>query len=232
MSGLFLILVPILLADMVNPILFAGVVYGLGSRRWAVNTWIILISFSLSYFLAGLIIALGLEGFSQKYHIPEVFDYVLEFFVALLLFYFAWRMYRSGYQHPEKKLTGGKAMRAWDAWKMGFQINLIGLPFALPYLAAIDQILKADLHFITVICILFLYNAGYILPFAAMLGIRWLYQEQSQDIFDRINVWIDRVSEKYLPIIFAILGLLLIEDCVSYFLGYREYSFLSLNPGL
>jgi len=229
MGGLLLLLIPILIVDIINPILFAGVMYGLGSRRWIVNSWAILISFFLSYFFVGLLIAIGLEMLILEFEIPDSFDYVLEFFVALLLFYFAWKMYRAGYQHPEKKLERGLGMKARDAWLMGLQINLIGLPFALPYLAAIDLILKAELHALSAFFVLLLYNIVYLLPFAVMFGVRWVYQEQSRAMFGRFNEWIDHVSEKYLPIVFAILGLLLIEDCVSYFLGYREYSFLSLQ---
>ncbi len=229
MNELILILIPLLIVDMINPVLFAGVVYGLGSRHPVINTWNILVSFFLSYFLAGLIFAETLDLITRYAEIPLFVDYILEFIIALLLLYFARKMYKSGDEHRERKLVEDKDMSAWEAVIMGLTINIVGLPFALPYLAAIDQILKFGINPYVIFCVLLAYNIIYILPFASMVIIRWIYQKESNHIFETINAWIHRVTEKYLPFLFLFIGLLLLEDCISYFLGYREYSLLNLN---
>ncbi|GAB4225490.1 MAG: hypothetical protein Tsb0021_00260 [Chlamydiales bacterium] len=229
MTTLILVLIPIVITDLINPILLAGIIYGLGSRQPIINAWTILFSFFISYFAAGIVIALGIEYFSKILDIPGSFDYVLEFIVAVLLFYFAWKMWRSGDEHLEEQLNHDRSMSLKDALVIGFNINLIGLPFALPYLAAIDQILKANLNPLTATLVLVIYNLIYILPFAGLIILWTFYQEKSGPIFRSVSNWMHRFIEKYLPILFLILGLLLIEDVVSYFLGYREYSFLSLT---
>jgi threonine/homoserine/homoserine lactone efflux protein len=229
MLALFFILFPILLSDIINPVLLAGVIYGLGSQHPFVNTWTICISFFLSYLAAGLLLAIGIEQVAVFFHFTKDFDYALEIIVAALLFYFAWRMYTTEDQHPEEELPHKKNMSQKDALLLGLQINIVGLPFALPYLAAIDQILKANLTALNSFLFLLLYNVLYVLPFTSLIFIRWYYKKKSDSIFESINKSVDRFTQRYLPFIFLILGLLLVEDCVSYFLGYREYSFLSLT---
>lgn len=228
MLYLLIILTPILIVDLLNPILLAGTVYGLGSRRPIVNGSTVLISFFVTYFLAGIVIAISLEIFIDFFHIPHGFDYLLELAVAALLFYSAWSQKKETNSHPEEKLKHDEGMTLKEAALLGLQINLVGLPFAIPYLAAIDQILKAEISVIKMLSILLLYNIAYILPFTLLIFLRILYQKKSDAIFKSINVGIQRFSDKYMPVILFILGVLLVEDALSYFLGYREYSLLSL----
>ena len=228
MAQLLIILLPILIADVINPVLLGGTIYTLGSRHPYVNTVAMLLGFFVTYLIAGLIIAVSLETLIDTFHIPLYFDYILELIVAGLLFYFAWKQYRQGDQHPEKKLKHDEKMTLWQSIRLGIQVNVVGLAFAIPYLAAIDQILKVEISVTATFFVLLLYNIVYVLPFALLIVIRRIYHSESTAIFETINLWMHRVYEKYMPIIFLMIGILLVEDAVSYLLGYREYSFLSL----
>nr|NGX57465.1 hypothetical protein [Chlamydiota bacterium] len=110
MAQLLIVLLPILIADMINPVLLGGTIYSLGSRHPFINTFAVLLSFFVTYFLAGLIIAVSLETLTDYFHIPHYFDYILELIVAAALFYFAWKQYRAGDQHPEEKLKRNEGM--------------------------------------------------------------------------------------------------------------------------
>ena len=228
MLGLEIILFPVLLAAMINPILLAVVLYGLGSFRPMVNTWTIIGTFFASYFLSGVAIAIALEEFIDSFHFTETFAYMIEFVVAVLLLWVGWRQLQAGDTHPEEKLKHKRSMSTWDAGKLELQVNFVGLPFAVPYLAAIDQILKANIDEIASVSVLLIYNVLYIVPFAAMIAIKWYYYEKSRPIFEKFNRWVHHISVDYLPWIFIGLALLLFEDCISFLLGYREYSLLSL----
>lgn len=228
MDQLILILIPILIADILNPVLLAGTIFSLGSKHPLINSLAVLGSFLATYFLSGIIIAVGLEKFENVFHLPPGFDYVLELLVAFLLFYMAYSTFKEGDTHPEKELKRDENLGLIGSIALGTQINLVGLPFAVPYLAAIDQILKAEINVPLTLLILFLYNIAYVFPYFLLVPLRIIYQKESQPIFEAINDWMHRVTTKYLPIIFAALGLLLIEDALSFLLGYREYSFLSL----
>lgn len=228
MLGLEIVLTPILLADMINPILLAAVLFGLGSFRPMVNTWAIIGTFFVSYFLSGVVIAIALEEFIHSFHLTEAFAYTFEFGVAVLLLWVGLDQIRKGDTHPEEKLKHKRTMSIWDAGRLGLQVNFVGLPFAIPYLAAIDQILKANIDEIASVSVLLIYNVLYIIPFAAMIAIKWYYHEKSRPIFEKFNRWVHHISVDYLPWIFITLALLLFEDCISFLLGYREYSLLSL----
>jgi len=228
MGQLLLILIPFLIADIINPVLLGGAIYTLGSRHPYQNTWAMYLSFLVTYLISGLIIAVGIELLTAAFEIPLYYDYILELFIAALLFYFAWKQWKVGDQHPEKKLDHEVGMGVWDSLVLGLQINLVGLPFAIPYLGAIDQILKAEISPFLTFFVLLLYNIAYVLPYTAMIAIRRIYHSESAEIFKSINLGMHRIYAKYMPWIFLILGFILIEDAVSYLIGYREYSFLRI----
>lgn len=228
MGQLIMILIPILIADILNPVLLAGMIFSLGSKHPFINSLAVLTSFLVTYFLAGIVIAVGLEKFENIFHIPPGFDYILELLVAALLFYIAWDAFKEGDRHPENKLKRDENLGVMGSIALGAQINIVGLPFAVPYLAAIDQILKAEINVPLTLALLLLYNIAYVFPYFLLIPLRVIYRKESDAIFESINDWMHRVTTKYLPIIFVILGLFLVEDAVSYLIGYREYSFLSL----
>ena len=102
---------------------------------------------------------------------------------------------------------------------MGVLINIIGLPFALPYFAVIDQILKANLDWIPSLTVLVIYNVLYILPFSLLLLVRILYREKSDAIFSKINSVMDRIADVLMPFILVVIGGLLIADSIFYFVN-------------
>ena len=225
---LMLFILPLLLTDMINPILFVGVVYGLGSQKHLLNGTLVLFSFFVCYFLTGLILAEGVEYLTQVLHLSEDWDYAIEAFVAILLLYFGWINYKTDHT-PDLHLSKKNELTSRQAIFLGIHIHLIGLPFAVPYLAAIDQILKADISYGVIFSLILIYNVIYILPFMLLILIRLFTGDRSAFLFAKVNQWLDWVSSKVIPILFMLLGLLLLEDCLSYFLGYRIYSFLSLT---
>jgi len=229
MGMLILILLPILITDMINPVLLAAVIIGLGSRHPFFHSTLILLSFFLSYFLTGIAVAVGIEYLEVLYRLPAGVDYAIEFLVALLLLYYARRLYIAQDAHPEEELPHEKGMKPSTFFWMGFQVNLVGLPFAVPYLAAIDQILKADLSPWMATVILLAYNLLYLLPFAALLCISAFFHKKSDRIFQTISRRFHDFSGTAVPLLFFLLALVLLEDCISWFLGYREYSFLNVN---
>ena len=100
---------------------------------------------------------------------------------------------------------------------MGVLINIIGLPFALPYFAVIDQILKADLDWIPSLTVLLIYNLLYIFPFASLLLIRIFYRERSDAIFSKINSVMERIADVLMPFILIGIGGFLIIDAIFFF---------------
>jgi hypothetical protein len=71
MVDLLPVLFPILLVDVLNPVLFATLVFAAGSNRTVANSAAILAGHTLAYFVAGVAIAHGLEQVSYRLANPQ-----------------------------------------------------------------------------------------------------------------------------------------------------------------
>ena len=87
---------------------------------------------------------------------------------------------------------------------------------AVPYLAALDQILGAGLAADQSLTILAVYNLLYALPFALVPLLVAIMGDSSRPILDRINSVMVATTDKLMPILLLLLGLALIADSVKF----------------
>jgi hypothetical protein len=73
----FGILIPFLIADVLNPVLFAFMVYAAGTQRPVVTSAAMLLGHTAAYFGAGIVIALGLEKITHYLANPSSIDYLI-----------------------------------------------------------------------------------------------------------------------------------------------------------
>ena len=57
----------------------------------------------------------------------------------------------------------------------------------------------------------------YILPFTALVLVRFIYRDQAGALFERITGWMERASAVIMPILLFLIGAVLIIDAVLYF---------------
>lgn len=210
-----LVLFPILLADIFNLTLFAFLAYAAGSDRPVLNTSALLVGHTLTYIGMGVVLAYSLEQISDYLANPNAIDFLIGLIVGILLLWVALR--KAGKRgaartEPKTKLTPLSALGA------GIVICFVGMPFALPYLAAIDQILKADLEFFRSFALLLGYNFLYALPFAIVPVMVVVMGEASHSILRRLNGMLDRAGGVVTPLLLGLVGLALIVDAALYFL--------------
>jgi threonine/homoserine/homoserine lactone efflux protein len=221
MLNLIFISLPILLTDIVNPVLLAAVIFAMGSRRPFINSWLILAGWLVIYFSSGILLAMGLETIMTFLKNPRPVDFYIQLVVAALLIWFGVKLVRDN--NPRNKQADyGEAgeLSAGKAFILGAMINLIGLPFAIPYFAFLDQIVKSDLTWIPALTVLLIYNLLYILPFSLLMLIRLIYKEQSDSIFAKINERMEKVGNVVMPlIIFAIAGILIVDSYLYFTTG-------------
>jgi len=219
MGSLILILIPILLTDVVNPVLLAAVVFALGSKRPLLNANAVLFGWLALYFIAGIILALGLESISEFLANPRPIDFYIETVVGILLIWLALRCFKKeDPRKKEKELGDADNLKTSSAFWIGASINLIGLPFAIPYFAALDQILKSDLNWLPAVIALLIYNLLYILPFFILIIIRYIYKEKSDQLFATINEKMEKLGNIILPLLIFLIGGILIADAIKYFI--------------
>jgi cytochrome c biogenesis protein CcdA len=215
MLDLWAVLTPILLADVVNPVLFAFMVYAVGTDRPLINSVSALLGHTASYLGFGIALAFAFEAISTRLANPRPVDFGVGLLVGVLLLWVAW-LSRGG-NTGEKSKAQVEGLTPLKAFGVGAIINIVGLPFALPYFAALDQILKADLTVTGSILMLAGYNLGYALPFLVVPALALLLGEGSRPLLARINEKVDRASAVLMPLMLALVGIALVADAVKYF---------------
>ena len=227
MINLIAILIPIVAADALNPVLAAATIYALSTRRPYSRTFWLLFGWFTVYFAAGIGIAVGLEAVTNFLTNPRPVDFVIEAAVGVLLLWFAYRSAIVGEQDTRSKRAATRISQTGDkkghdlgvgaALLLGAAINAIGLPFAVPYFAAIDQILKADLNVVAAVGVLAIYNSLYALPFLALAVLRLIYGQNADALFEKVNKFMEKASAVIMPVLLFLIGATLIVDAVWYF---------------
>jgi cytochrome c biogenesis protein CcdA len=214
MLELLPVLLPILLVDVLNPVLFAMMVFAAGSKRPVVNASALLLGHTLAYFVAGVAVAHGIDRVTDRLANPERIDFVIGGIIGVGLLWFAIPMKKKGAptaDEPEWELTPAKCLG------FGAVLNFIGIPFALPYFAVVDQILKADLTSAASLTVLALYNLGYALPFMVVPVTVAISGDRAKPVLERINGFLVKASDFIMPWMLGLLGLALVADSVTYF---------------
>lgn len=208
------ILAPILVADVVNPVLFAFMIYAAGFDRPILTSTMLLLGHTAAYFAAGIAISFGLDVVLDRLMNPKPIDYGISFIVGLGLI---WLAIPSARKPEPKKPEEVQVVNPLYAFGFGAVVNFVGIPFALPYFAAVTEILKADLGFAGSISLLVGYNLLYALPFTIVPILIALLGKKAAPILQSINAGVEKVSDYLMPLLFGGLGLFMIIDAVLFF---------------
>lgn len=137
-------------------------VYAVSTQRPIINSSAILLGHTLAYFSSGLLLALGLQKITVRLENPHHIDFIISLVVGILLLWVAILSSRKNDKQQNKENT---ELTPCNALGLGAVINFIGIPFALPYFATLDQILKADFTVAEALIVLVSYNLFYALLF-------------------------------------------------------------------
>ena len=207
-------LLPILVVDVLNPVLFAFMVYAAGGPRPALISGAMLAGHTVAYLAAGIVIGVSLEQILEYLAEPKAIDFAISGLLGCALLWLAMKTRKDKGDRPQESQA---ALTPGSAFVSGAVINFVGIPFALPYFAAVDQLLKADLSSLAIVGNLVAYNLLYALPFLAVPLLVLVMGERSKTILARINGWLERVSSVLMPLLIGGLGGFLVADAISYF---------------
>ncbi len=228
MVELALILLAIALVDSTSmiPIGIFPLAAILGGRRPVVGALSFVSGIFLVYSLSGVLLLLGFDlifemigpSISRWWNQPNSAELGLQIIVGILLLVYAWRQYRL----PKSSAPSGSAepVSLIGAFTLGSSLTVIGIPGAVPYFGAIEQILRADLSSMASMGALIFYNIVFVLPFSVLVLIRMLAPNQSESLFGSISLLVKSWGKPAIVSVFTILGLLLIADSIGWFLGY------------
>ncbi len=210
------VLFPILLTDVVNPVLFAFMVFAAGTDRPVLLSSSMLLGHTAAYFGAGIVLALFMEKIAAYFASPHAVDFVIGLILGLVLIWLALQSKKDTGKRPDEDTP---QLTVLSAFGFGAVINFIGIPFAVPYFAAIDQVLKADYSATQAVLALISYNLAYALPFAMVPVLSAVMGEGAKPILAKINAGLDRVSGFLMPLLLGIIGLALVADAITYFVS-------------
>jgi len=208
------VLFPILLTDIVNPVLFAFMVYAAGANRPVLLSSSMLLGHTAAYFSAGIVLALFMESIAARLANPRMIDFVIELILGSVLLWLAFASRKNTGKRPDEETPN---LTVLSAFGFGAVVNFIGIPFAVPYFAAIDQVLKTDLSTTEAVLMLLSYNLAYALPFALVPVLSAVMGERAKPILGRINEVLDKISGFLMPVMLGIIGLALLADAFTYF---------------
>ena len=206
-------LIPILVVDVLNPMLFALMVVAVSTSRPIANSTAFLAGHTASYFLSGIIIALGLDRITDRLNNPLSVDFVIELLIGLFLLWAALAS-RNGKASEDKNPQG--ELTPTYCFGYGAIINFIGVPFALPYFAAVHQVLKANLSVEWSIAAIAFYNLAYALPFLLVPILIAITGESSKPTLDKISNLLVGLVDRFMPVILFLLGFALTADALAF----------------
>ena len=207
-------LLPLLLVDVLNPVLFAVLLMAVATTRPVANSSALLLGHTVAYFFAGIVISLGLERIMERLASPQPLDFGISLVVGLLCLWAALGSRDGGAsqeKEPEFDFTPLKC------FGFGAIVNFVGVPFAVPYLAALDQILGADLSQQQSLSVLVAYNLVYAMPFALVPILVAIMGDRSKPVLERINRFMVTATDKLMPVLLLLIGLALIADSIYFF---------------
>jgi hypothetical protein len=229
MNALLAVLTPIALINSLTtlPGGISGVLMSLGTRRPYVTASAFIVGKLVPYIVFGLVLVMGLDAaFDQanawmqdKWQDPDTLDVVLQLLIGATIAVLGFRLANADQHQLVRKPSA--SMTPVRVFWLAVGLSIAGLPGALLYFAAIDQILRADVTPLGVLIALLYYKLIVLFPLILMIPTRRLLGARSDPIFSALGRFLDRWAKRLVFVGFLCLGLVLVADAIGWFLGFR-----------
>lgn len=227
MLELLTILTPIALLDSTSivPLCIVILVVLLAGPRPLLKSASFILGIFVVYLACGMLVLLGLESVLDElraytirlWKSPETEELILQMLIGLVLCAVGLRMAFRGKRSTEKPVATG--MTTVQAFGAGAVLTIVGLPGAVPYLAAIELVLREHLSLKREILVLGYYNAVFVAPLAAIVGVHLALGERGRSVLDGTRRFLDAWGHRVILVLLIVLGALLIADAIGWFLG-------------
>jgi cytochrome c biogenesis protein CcdA len=221
-SEIWGVALPILLVDVANPVLLAAVILALSSQRPYISSLAMIGGHTMAYFFAGSLIILGLADFLSnilspvldRISNPQVIDYAISLVLGFILIGIA-TFWKTSPPKPDKKKPEQDKGGIFSAFIFGATVSFVGIPFALPYFAFINQLYKLEEG--QMVGALLVYNVLYALPFLLLPASLAIFGKAVIPMLGKINEFVERHSVYILPVILGLVGLTISIDAAVFF---------------
>jgi len=229
MWELLVVLTPIALIDSLSvvPVAIAPMVFLLGQKRPLAGALAFIAGIVAPYFPIGVAIAFGLDSLFvplQDYAAdllvrkPHTYELLIQLVLGILMVVLGHRICSS--RGRKRAAAQEPPMSPWLAFTVAALISLSGIWGALPYFAAVAQILRADLTAAGSLVALFYYNVAFTLPLFAIIALRAALGPEAEGWLARLSRFLARWGKRVIVILLIGLGAVLIADAVGWFFDF------------
>jgi len=228
MNALLAVLTPIALINSVStlPAGIAGIVTALGARKPYLTASTFLIGRFVPLFIFGLLLAIGLDAAFAKIGIwardiwrdPNTLVVALQFIIGAVMVVSGYRHSRASRHRPDRETR--PQMTPIGAFYIAAVATLVGLPGALFYFAAIEQILRAELSVPGIVKAVLFYNVIYLSPLGLIVLFRRVFGTLADPMFSAVKKFLEQWGKRL--VFFGLLGLgaVLVADAIGWFIGF------------
>lgn len=228
MVELLLILTVIALLDSLSmlPLAVLPMTVALGSAR----PWTLAAAFVagvyVAYFVCGIPLLVGAEAlfdyfgayFERLWNRPNALELGIQICIGILFMLSAWFLWRAKRSRPRADASPSASPGAM--FFLGATLVVLGIPGAVPYLAAIERIVNYDPDWAAAFGYLVFYNFVFIVPLLCLMALRYVLAERADGCFQALAKFCLGVVPRLTAILFLILGLVMVADGIGWFCGY------------
>lgn len=226
MMELLLVLGAIALLDSLTmvPLAVLPITMALGSAR----PWTLALSFVTgifaTYFLCGIPVLLGAEALhdhlssylSRLWNQPNSIELCVQILIGLLLMISSGYLWRNQRSKAQKKPSASPGAMAF----LGASLVVLGMPGAVPYLAAIERIVNHAPNWAAALGYLGIYNFVFIVPLLGLIGLRAILGNRADPWFQAVEKFCIHVMPRLTAVLFFLIGLVMVADGIGWFCGY------------
>ena len=226
--GLLGVLASIALIDSTSivPISIVPLLAFLAMKRPYLSALAFIAGIFVTTFSVGVLITYGLDQvfaainvkMQQIWTSPTTADLVTQIVIGVVLATFGFRL--AGARQKKKGPDVAGAMSPLRIFLLACGITIVGMPGAVPYLAAIDEILRADRPPGEMVLLLLFYNVIFTAPLLTIVVVRGALGSRSDSFFDRLQAFFDHWGRRLLVVLLIVLGIVLVADGIGFFLGH------------
>lgn len=227
MLELLAVIAPIALIDStsITPIALVPLATVLAGKRPFGTAIAFLLGLFVSYLVMALGFLLGLSAVlmrvntwvSYRWNNPEPADFTFEILVGLVMLVFGFRIAeKRASKASSREIQAGVTPAA--AFGFGCFLNIVGFPGALPYFAAADRIVQADLPVSGAVLAVIFYVTIFVLPLSIIVLLRAVLGSRMDGVMQAIKRFFDTWGKRLLIALLILLGIILVVDGTLYFL--------------
>jgi len=225
MSELLAVILPIALVDSasITPLALVPVATLLAGKRPYLTSASFLVGLYVSYFVMAVASMFGLSAVftrlntwaEHRWHHPEPVDFLLELVIGLLLLVVVLRIARGrSVRKSGREMQSGATPAA--AFGFACLLNLVGFPGALPWFAALDQILRFDPPAAQQALAVAAYVGVFVMPLTALVLLRAALGERGDAFMAAVQRFFDVWGRRVVIVLFLLLGLVMTVDGAIY----------------